>query len=103
MRENSTFEIPKIDFHLLKKRDEATKSNLLKAITEVGFFFLKNHDVPKDLIDRLELVSENVYKTSSDERMKLKFLLGKMETDGSIFIDKPFKNSPLVGVSQQTL
>ncbi|CAG5103004.1 Oidioi.mRNA.OKI2018_I69.chr1.g570.t1.cds [Oikopleura dioica] len=94
MQENITFEIPIIDFGLLKTRDEATKSNFLKAITEVGFFFLKNHDVPKELTDRLELVSRNSYKTTFEERMKLKDFRGKMEVSGSIFHEKPFQNSP---------
>ena len=94
MSEYFSFRIPIIDFELLKKRDEATRSAFLKAITDIGFFILKNHDVPRELTDRLERVSENFYRTTSEERMKVKEYEGKMVAEGDIFAEEAFKNSP---------
>ncbi|CAG5109661.1 Oidioi.mRNA.OKI2018_I69.chr2.g4176.t1.cds [Oikopleura dioica] len=96
MPEKLTFTIPRIDFQLLKNRDEETTKAFLAAITDVGFFFVKNHDVPKDLSDRLEHLSENFYNTTSEERNKVKEFDGKLKTEGSVFNEKPFLNSPLV-------
>ena len=93
MSEKLTFSIPTIDFQLLKKRDVATTKAFLAAISDVGFFFVNNHDIPKALTDRLELLSENFYNTTSEERKKVDDFDGKLKTEGSVFSEKPFLNS----------
>ena len=50
-------EIPMVDFSAMRGDDEEAKNVLSQAIyracTEVGFFYIKNHGVEKEAIDRL--------------------------------------------------
>ena len=101
MSEDSSFDIPVIDFELLKKRDETTKNRFLKAITDIGLFYLKNHDIPENLTNRLVKFSDSFYNTTAEERTKVENFEGKMATEGTVFAKNAFENSPLVKFSRK--
>lgn len=74
--QDSFTNIPVIDFDpFLKGSIEDKKqvaSEIDKACREVGFFYLKNHGVPQELLDRVLIQSKLFFGMPENEKMKIK-------------------------------
>ncbi|PLB50347.1 2OG-Fe(II) oxygenase family oxidoreductase [Aspergillus steynii IBT 23096] len=72
-------EIPIIDLSrlrspLLKERKKLA-GQIYDACTNVGFFYIKNHGIPEDLISELHSVTRRFFSLSDDQKMK--YYVGK--------------------------
>ncbi|KAF9324214.1 hypothetical protein BGZ91_003094, partial [Linnemannia elongata] len=54
--------IPVIDFSLFTTNPEECARQVGEASQNIGFFYLKNHGLPQDLIDKMFNVSENFFQ-----------------------------------------
>lgn len=74
-RQTDFAELPVVDFAAMFDGDEAARrevaAQLRRACTEVGFFYLKNHRVPQDLIDRMFGESDRFFAEPIEEKMKI--------------------------------
>ncbi len=68
-------EIPIIDFAPMFGTDSAAKhalaAELRHACTEIGFFYIKNHGVPQDLIDATFAECPRFFGLPQDEKMRI--------------------------------
>ena len=68
-------EIPIIDFAPMREDDYSSKLKVAKdvyrACTEVGFFYIKNHGVPGDAIDKLFETSHRFFAMDEESKLKI--------------------------------
>ncbi|MGI9303776.1 MAG: isopenicillin N synthase family dioxygenase [Gammaproteobacteria bacterium] len=68
-------EIPIIDFSAMRSANDRARRSLaqdvLRACTEVGFFYVKHHGVPHKAIDRLLAASREFFSQDTAEKMKI--------------------------------
>ena len=68
-------EIPILDFSAMQADDQHAKQAVAKEIfhacTEVGFFYIKNHGIPQDSINRLLAASRDFFAQDEAEKMKI--------------------------------
>ncbi|TYK66622.1 isopenicillin N synthase family dioxygenase [Colwellia echini] len=66
-------ELPVVDISLLYSEDAEERviaaKSLDKAAREVGFLYLKGHQIPTDLINNLKRVVKNYFSQDEDEKM----------------------------------
>ncbi|KAF9453148.1 Clavaminate synthase-like protein [Macrolepiota fuliginosa MF-IS2] len=75
-RTESTFEeIPVIDFKAATSNDPRARRELADLIRDacinVGFFYLKNHGIPQELIDKTVEAGKRFFTLPDEEKMKL--------------------------------
>ncbi|KAF9091764.1 hypothetical protein BGX23_004863 [Mortierella sp. AD031] len=85
--------IPVIDFSLFASNPEECARQVGEASQNIGFFYLKNHGLPQDLIDRMFETSENFFQRSLQS--KNKHLIGPENTGYS-----PMKSETLDPATQ---
>lgn len=71
-------QLPLIDVAPLLDRSDATATirEIRRACEEVGFFYVANHGVPQDLIDRLESVARRFFALSEAEKSEIAMARG---------------------------
>ncbi|XP_039122238.1 S-norcoclaurine synthase 1-like [Dioscorea cayenensis subsp. rotundata] len=81
-------EIPVIDYHKLldPELSDAECSKLHLACQNWGFFQLINHDVPKEVSQRMMFVIEEFFKLPLDEKMLFKQRPGQPDGYGQLFV-----------------
>ncbi|KAH7055378.1 hypothetical protein BKA57DRAFT_453667 [Linnemannia elongata] len=62
--------IPVIDFSLFTTNPEECARQVGEASQNIGFFYLKNHGLPQDLIDKMFNVSENFFQRPLESKTK---------------------------------
>ncbi|KAF9564968.1 hypothetical protein BGW38_008915, partial [Lunasporangiospora selenospora] len=66
--------IPVVDFSRFKSDPEACALDIVKASRNIGFFYLKNHGISQELIDRMFDNSEQFFQQPLEK--KTKYLIG---------------------------
>jgi isopenicillin N synthase-like dioxygenase len=62
--------IPVIDFSLFASNPEECARQVGEASQNIGFFYLKNHGLPQDLIDKMFDASESFFQRPIDAKSK---------------------------------
>ena len=66
-------EVPVVDLGPLREGADCrdTVAAIASACTDVGFFYVRNHDVPRSLIDRLRAEAEQFFALPMAEKQRL--------------------------------
>ncbi|KAF9355467.1 hypothetical protein BGX34_010475 [Mortierella sp. NVP85] len=62
--------IPVVDFSLFTSDPEECARQIGEASQNIGFFYLKNHGIPKDLVERMFQCSENFFQRPLQSKSK---------------------------------
>ncbi|KAI9495595.1 hypothetical protein BDB00DRAFT_759711 [Zychaea mexicana] len=67
-----TYSIPTIDFTDFSDRSETIAQEIFQACKSTGFFYVVNHGIPKQQVDRAFELSKSFYDLSYEEKSKYK-------------------------------